>query len=255
MRCPCVRCKLRSNWKLAEEVQLHLLDQGFMKDYGVWTGHGEVGQNVGSSVMYYGSSSRGVHRQEHQPFEQMVLDAAGPGVFPNEMDVDVDEDERVPEAPNQETQAFYKMLADGNTPLWGPTEESCQTFTKLSAALYLLSIKSDWNMPQGCFEAVAKMMSDGMPKGNHVPRSLYAAKKEFQQLGLECIEIVCYPRMCMLYYKDDVDLDRCKFCPQERYKITIKKGVTTRKALKKMWYFPLTLRLKRLFASKTTQDG
>lgn len=41
-------------------------------------------------------------------------------------------------------------------------------------------------------------------------------------------------------------------CPQERYKITIKKGVTTRKALKKMWYFPLTPRLKRLFASETT---
>src|SRR5436305_1129175 len=88
-----------------------------------------------------------------------------------------------------------------------------------------------------------------LPKKNRLPKSLYAAKKEVEQLGLGHVTYDVCQAGCMLYYKDDTHLEKCKFYTAPRYKITQKKE---RKALKKMWYFPLGSRLQRLFASETT---
>ena len=52
----------------------------------------------------------------------------------------------------------------------------------------------------------------------------------------------------MLYYKEDVDLESCKFCSHPCYKT----GSTGKKlAIKAMHYLPLIPRLKRLYASNS----
>ncbi len=54
----------------------------------------------------------------------------------------------------------------------------------------------------------------------------------------------------MLYYKDDANLQECKFCGESRYMVR-GDGESRLKevAIKSMHYLPLIPRLKRLFAS------
>ena len=62
-----------------------------------------------------------------------------------------------------------------------------------------------------------------MPKGNCLLKSSYATKKEVEQLGLGHVTYdVCSAR-CMLYYNDDIHLEKCKFYTARQYKITQKK--------------------------------
>src|SRR3954471_13221273 len=80
------------------------------------------------------------------------------------------------------------MITDARTPLWDPTDESCQSFSKLSASLFALKLKSEYNMLVACFDTMMGGWSASLPKENRLPKSLYAAKKEVEQLGLGHVE-------------------------------------------------------------------
>src|SRR3954468_2023877 len=115
------------------------------------------------------------------------------------------------------------MIDDARTPLWDPTDEFCQSFSKLSASLFALKLKTEYNMPVACFDTMMERWSASLSKGNRLPKSLYAAKKEVEQLGLRHVTYDVCPAGCMLYYNDDIYLEECKFCLAPRYKITQKK--------------------------------
>src|SRR2546430_12918847 len=111
----------------------------------------------------------------------MVYDIAGPSLMADGKPVH----ESVPEDPNH--QKFRKLVADANTPLWGPTEEGCKTFSKLSPALFALNLKSEYRIPQPYFNTMLQGWFDSLPIRNFMPRSLYAAKKEVELLGLSSV--------------------------------------------------------------------
>ena len=54
-------------------------------------------------------------------------------------------------------------------------------------------------MPQACFDTMMEGWSTLLPKENCLPKSLYAAKKEVEQLGLGHIEYDVCPAECMIY--------------------------------------------------------
>ncbi|KAL0433353.1 UNVERIFIED_CONTAM: hypothetical protein Slati_2669600 [Sesamum latifolium] len=55
----------------------------------------------------------------------------------------------------------------------------------------------------------------------------------------------------MLYWKDDVDLEYCKFCGDARYKPTRGQDPRRKKSLYAVLrYLPLTQRLQRLYSSR-----
>ena len=58
---------------------------------------------------------------------------------------------------------------------------------------------------------------------------------------------------CMMYYKDDEQLNQCKFCNSPRFKPK-RSGTGKYKNIpnKRMHYLPLIPRLKRLFASMSS---
>ena len=61
----------------------------------------------------------------------------------------------------------------------------------------------------------------------------------------------------MCYWKYDIHRRECKFCGHDRYMHGKKVGKNKQKkeiALKKMYYFPITPRLQRLYASKRTAE-
>ena len=49
-----------------------------------------------------------------------------------------------------ETKGFFEMLVAAQAPLW----EGCDNHSKLSTSLKVLSLKSDCNMHEGCFNKI-----------------------------------------------------------------------------------------------------
>jgi len=97
------------------------------------------------------------------------------------------------------------------------------------------------------------MLLDATPIKDGLPKKFYDAKRLLLKLGLEAKRIDCCVDGCMLYYDNDVALTECKFCNKPRYHAK-NVGTSNKKPLpvKAMFYFPITPRLQRLFASIQT---
>ena len=124
----------------------------------------------------------------------------------------------------------------------------------LSASVRLMDMKCRYQFPEGLYNEFSQFMQEMIPKPNLMPHDYYNAKKLVRGLGLPVDVIHCCNNNCMLFWKEDNDLDRCKFCGHMRYK-AIRRGSAKRKVdvpYKKMHYFPITPRLQRLYASNAT---
>ncbi|XP_039115102.1 uncharacterized protein LOC120250331 [Dioscorea cayenensis subsp. rotundata] len=173
----------------------------------------------------------------------MIIDAIGPNFDPY---YDANEEE----IPNPTTQKLYDMLNTGEEPLW----PGCESHTQLSAVARLLTIKSEFHMLERCYDAVLQFMKEALPTSNKLVDNFYNTKKFVAGLGLPCEKIHCCINGCMLYWGEDSDRRSWKVCDHPRYK-SGKKGIGNHKDYspnQKMYYFPLTPRLQRLYASKVT---
>ena len=74
-------------------------------------------------------------------------------------------------------------------------------------------------------------------------------KKLLRSLGLAVEKIDCCQLGCMIFWGDDVELMSCKFCNQSRF--TPANSIRKQKLVpwKRMYYFPITPRLQRLYSS------
>ena len=123
----------------------------------------------------------------------------------------------------------------------------------LSLSVKLLAARSNWKVPQKCVDYFAQMLIDVAPSKDLVPKNCYQATKLASKLGMKVAAIDCCEDDCMLFYKEDSNLTACKFCNKSRFEAK-RHGVGRFKnvPVKKMFYFPITPRLKRLFASTKT---
>ena len=108
------------------------------------------------------------------------------------------------------------------------------------------------------------VIDDVIPANSVMTRSFYNIKKVVKGLQLPHKKIDACPEGCMLFWKDDALLDKCKKYGRVRYKtcdgnivLNGKKGNTEEvEKIKKpipqssLTYFPLTPRLQRMFATK-----
>ena len=82
-------------------------------------------------------------------------------------------------------------------------------------------------------------------------KKLLKFKKESLKFGIRCLNDWLFLQRCMLYFKEDFALEKCKFCDLARCKP--KKSCNGRKKSKpyvKMFYFPLTPRWQWIYASR-----
>ncbi|XP_060210859.1 uncharacterized protein LOC132637848 [Lycium barbarum] len=237
VRCPCVKCQCR-NYENREIVRLHLYKDGFQKDYTVWTSHREMNSSFGRFQDFVvGESSRAVEPNvQNSRMHDMVQDAYG-------MHSDFESGNYGEEAPNEEASRFFEQLKKASQPLYNGSPHS-----QLSIAVRLLSIKADWNVPQGVMDAVIGLIHELVDPNLEIPENYYKAKRLVSKLGLSSMRIDCCENGCMLYYKDDEGLESCKFCGRARFKQT---HSGKRVVVKAMHYLPLTPRLKRLYASNS----
>ncbi|KAL0356158.1 UNVERIFIED_CONTAM: hypothetical protein Sradi_4062700 [Sesamum radiatum] len=76
-----------------------------------------------------------------------------------------------------------------------------------------------------------------------------------RDLGLPVEKIHACKNGCMLYWKDDIDMEYCKFCGDPRYKATRDRNPRRKKSpYAVLRYLPLTPRLQRLYASPATVE-
>ena len=232
IRCPCVRCD-GINLVNEEDVKEHLYRKGFHEDFLRLHGiHGDVAQNN----FVVGESSRSAGHNEYQDtrMTEMVHDAFG-------MQHRGDFRKKVKNVPNREAGKFYEQLHAASHPLF----DGC-SHSRLSVIVRLLSIKSDWNIAEGGMDSMIDLIKELVDPGLEVPNFFYKAKTLVSKLGLSSVRIDCCENGCMLYFKEDANLEFCKFCQHSRYK----RGSTGNKiSIKAMHYLPLIPKLKRLYAS------
>ncbi|XP_055962307.1 uncharacterized protein LOC130015688 [Mercurialis annua] len=239
IKCPCSRTKCRNtNFRDVEVVKLHVLQSGFVPDYYVWIHHGEVNvppvvQQPANEYDYYNEGGGDLNYGQ-----RMVIDAAGPEVFEEE-------------TPNDEARNFFDMMSAAEEEIWpGNSKHS-----PLSASVEILDIKCRHQGSISLIDDTCRLLQELLPENNKMPKFFANIKKLVKGLGLPVEVIDCCFHNCMIYWGADEDLTHCKVCTFPRWKPVTKSNSAKRRAnvpYKKMFYFPLTPRLQRLYASKAT---
>jgi len=199
LRCPCVECNCKI-FKYMDEVGLNIYELGFMPSYYWWTNHGEdvpIFPPVDTQGSSYGTCEQ---REELGYFQQMIMDHVGPSTAHYLQAEPTIGPEHMKENFSCETQKFFDMFVAVQAPLW----EGCQNHSQLSVCLEALSLKSDYNVSEGCFNRMVQLMGETMPKYNRMVTTFSQAKKSVKTLGLGCMKIDCCPKGCMLYYNEIV---------------------------------------------------
>ncbi|XP_058202288.1 uncharacterized protein LOC131316841 [Rhododendron vialii] len=156
-----------------------------------------------------------------------------------------------PNVPEREVDKFERLLRDAKCELY----PGCENYSKLSFLLKMLHLKTTHNSSNKLFNSNLKLFKDALPNGETLPKSYYEAKKLMRELGLGYISIHACPNNCVLFWKENKDLQQCPNpdCGASRWKHA--PGKRKKIPQKVLRYLPLKPRLQRLFMSaKTAQD-
>ncbi|KAG7572425.1 Transposon En/Spm-like [Arabidopsis suecica] len=152
--------------------------------------------------------------------------------------------ENIIEEPNIDAQRFYDMLDAANQPIY----EGCREGqSKLYLASRMMTMKADNNLSENCMDSWAELFKEYLPPDNISAESYYEIQKLVSSLGLPSEMIDVCIDYCMIFCRDDKNLQECRFCGKPRYQPP---GGRTRVPYKRMWYLPITDRMKRLYQSE-----
>ncbi|XP_075669816.1 uncharacterized protein LOC142639540 [Castanea sativa] len=163
------------------------------------------------------------------------------------------------EGPNEDALQFMKLLEDANQPYY----EGCKHFSKLSVIVHLYHMKclNDWTNKS--FTMLLQFLLDFLHSNAKLPKDCYEAKKIIKDLGLSYEKIHACPKDCILYWKDNSNLEACPNYNLLGWESNESKGQQStnasskrrkKKAAKILRWFPLKPRLKRLFMSPETAN-
>ncbi|XP_021617964.1 uncharacterized protein LOC110619015 [Manihot esculenta] len=237
------RCSNRK-FLSVDDVRYHVMKNA---NYYRWTAYGECWDDQGTSSVQL---SETIMENDFQTgtngrYHEMVLE--GFGLSPQ---IEFMEEAPSAEAPSAEAQRLYEMLQATNKELW----PGCNIHTKLFAVARLMNMKSEHHSSVKCFDQIFEFEKEVLPEDNVLPDNFYKTKKLIEGLGLPVEKIDCCRNNCMIYWSGDSELQECKFCQLPGYKRTVNSLTkqVVQKPYKKMYYFSLTPRLQRLYASDAT---
>ncbi|XP_074299204.1 uncharacterized protein LOC141630256 [Silene latifolia] len=237
IRCPCVKCK---NMKYLSEfvVHEHLIRKGFTGNYYEWVCHGEpfsfpIPNNEPNTHASIGGSYR-----------DMVIDGLGDTALDLLEEPPIGEEE----TPHPQLKSFFDMLEAAEMPLYKGSDMSV-----LQATSRLINIKCEDNLSHKCVDKVASLLEDALPRDNVMTRTFYNAKKLLKALQLPYQKIHCCEEGCMLFWNEDVSLEKCKKCGKDRYKPKPASGKSI--PHKFLIYLPLGPRLQRLYATRNIAEA
>ncbi|XP_024966055.1 uncharacterized protein LOC112506274 [Cynara cardunculus var. scolymus] len=230
------------------DIIFHLKDVGIIKNYTVWDQHGEV-TNIPTASQRWLNIIRDRASLSHNvnPIVNFVEDA-----FPfreryNDGESIAHESTPVCDVDivtSKVIDAYARLLAETNTPLY----DGC-TETSLGALLRAISLKEETGISIKAFDKHLGFQKSLLPTPNKLPKSYAEAKKILKGVGMGYELIHACLNGCFLYYKEGDIHDQCPVCGLPRYD-----DVGNKVPMKIVRYFPLTLRLQRLYMSKYTAD-
>ena len=105
------------------------------------------------------------------------------------------------------------MLKKADKLLHGQTRHS-----KLSATVHLYNLKCLGGVSNTIFLALLEFINQLLPdNGEALPDNTYQAKKFLRDIGLRYEKILACCNDCMLFWKDNKDLDSCIKCGQSKW--------------------------------------
>ncbi|CAH9128299.1 unnamed protein product [Cuscuta epithymum] len=250
--CPCKKClnKKKNNLNVISE---HLVSEGIDLSYRTWFNHGEPLRRSRPNVRTpISSSPSSNHNKGSSPrISDLFWETLG-RVEPNDIDACLNDpiqenDTILPDGLlDSPVDANYeRKLEDAMKPLY----PSCEgQHTKLSATIELLSMKARYNCPEALFTQLFQFIKNILPKENNLPESLYCAKEMVKPFRMSYDIIDACPNDCILYWRENADKESCPKCNENRWKsVESTKAIGKRLPQKKLRYFPIKERLKRLY--------
>ncbi|XP_050278453.1 uncharacterized protein LOC126719982 [Quercus robur] len=145
------------------------------------------------------------------------------------------------------------MIDDVNKPLYA----GCMKFSIFSAIVVLFQLKTLCLWMNKLFTMLLQVLMDMLPSDAKLPKDHYEAKKIVRDLGFGYEKIHACPDDCMLFWKENVNLEACPCCKKSRWKkneasVTGNNASSSKgkkKAAKILRWFPLKPRLQQLFLS------
>ncbi|XP_071699112.1 uncharacterized protein [Rutidosis leptorrhynchoides] len=214
--CPCKKCKNARWYADSTDIKSHLIAYRFMRGYTCWSFHGESLADLNPSVSDNDTDNEddSYNSDNNVNFDDMFDD--------------LDMKDNVADKYHDRLQ---QLFVDAEKPLY----TGCMNFSKLSAVIQLVNLKSNNGWSDTSFTSLLELLNKMLPEGNELWVSTYQAKKLMCPMGLEIQRIHACPNDCMLYRNEDKDLHQCK-----------ENGPPA----KLLWYLPIIPRLKRLFANE-----
>jgi Transposase family tnp2/Transposase-associated domain len=262
--CPCSKCQNLVRHKDAEQVELHLYKNGFMKFYSLWIWHGEHIENaveaVGTSRIVLDSEAcTKILRDESVENVQDESENENIEITKNIdnqqcTDNDIHLDEIMSDVENDcaYIPEILKNLFrhESNIPLY----PECTKFSKISVVFKLYNLKAKNGWSDKSFTSLLQLLGEILPENNVLPDSTYGAKKLLCPLSMEVEIIHACPNDCILYRGAEYDkLDKCPTCNVSRYKSRDNDTEDGKKKppTKVLLYLPIIPRLRRLFINPT----
>ncbi|XP_021748801.1 uncharacterized protein LOC110714566 [Chenopodium quinoa] len=202
------------------------LCKGFTPRYWEWLCQGE------------GLPESSVEGQSNE-YRDMVTDAVG-------HNYDRSGTEAVEEEPNAEAKRFLDLLKASEHPLYEGS-----SMLVLEVAARITSLKCEYNLPHRCVDGFVSLLTEAIPGNSRLGETFYDVKKVVKGLELPHEKIHACPKGCMLFWKEDAELPTCRVCGSDQYKRTVKGSLVPNNAL---FYFPITSRLQRMFATKNISE-
>lgn len=241
IRCPCVDCKNIWGFHDMGTIKSHLLIRGFVKDYTIWTSHGEVDVNVEAEVDLFHDALDDDDsvfmdecinelNDECNHFDQVRSDFTdgvhvagnddgGGGRVGDEEDDDYLEELLWNIGPevllkSSRGKQHLEMLKRTATESLYNIEKCCPShWTVLRFVLELLILKAKYGWSDCSFNYLLSLMSWVLPQPNHVPANTYEVKKVISPLTMGVEKIHACPNHCILFHGNTFkSLDKCPRC-------------------------------------------
>jgi hypothetical protein len=207
-----------------------------VKDYTVWTKHGE-GSAPYTTKAAEDERVQFVHgTHQHLPqSEHAMPNVTDPGycggsehdrthVLPNVMDEEAAWLLEAMLRHHTDPSMFFKKGMESlkkvaEEPLYDESKGCTKEFTMLRSVLKLLMLKAKYGLSDAGFDAFLNIIADMLPNENKVHANTYYAKKLISLLAMDVEKINACRNHCILYRGDDYkDLKSSPKCNASRYK-------------------------------------
>ena len=108
--------------------------------------------------------------------------------------------------------SFTRWIDEVDKPLY----EGCTKFSIFSAIVVLFQLKTLCGWTNKSFTLLLQVLRDMLPSDAKLPKDHYEAKKIVRDLGLGYEKIYACPNDCMLFWKQNVNLEACPCCKASR---------------------------------------